>query len=75
MRSLSTITQTQVNLFRIQNNFAGPVAGNTCCALCCSPLILAGGLPGLGCVASCIGTLGTAPPCIVCVAAFLAPTP
>jgi len=36
--------------------------------------MLAGGIGGLACVGTCIASIGTAPPCMICAAAFLAPT-
>jgi hypothetical protein len=60
---------------QIQDSFSGPAAGGSCCAICCTPLMLAGGIGGLACLATCVASMGAAPPCFICAAAFLAPTP
>ncbi|CAF3520693.1 unnamed protein product [Rotaria socialis] len=58
--------------------FGGPLAGAACCTACCAPQLI---VPGLGwagfgiCEPVCLASIGTAPPCTVCAAAFLAPTP
>ncbi|UJR34479.1 hypothetical protein I4U23_021887 [Adineta vaga] len=62
-----------------QNVFAGPVAGASCCTVCCggAAAILTVGGPAafVGCYPSCILSMGTLLPCTFCAAAFLAPTP
>ena len=58
--------------------FAGPIAGAACCTACCATELL---IPMLGwagfgvCEPMCLASIGTAPPCSFCAAAFLAPTP
>ena len=75
--SLVSLLFAFVSLF-IQAN-AGPIAGGACCGVCCTAV-------GSGatfiwpaafaaCMGSCVATLGVGPPCTICAAAFLSPTP
>jgi hypothetical protein len=75
--SLVSLLFAFVSLF-IQAN-AGPIAGGACCGVCCTGCGTGAGfvLPVVftACMASCVTTLGVAPPCTICAAAFLSPTP
>ncbi|CAF1451399.1 unnamed protein product [Didymodactylos carnosus] len=77
MKAVSIIVICLIVAMQQQVGFAGPAAGATCCAGCCTAALMIpimGGAGFLGCVPLCIGTMGTSPPCLFCAAAFLAPT-
>lgn len=76
MKSFTVVLLLLVLLAYVGEIRAGPIAGNTCCAVCCTTVTSAlGPLGPLACVATCVASVGTSPPCMVCAAAFLAPTP